>query len=139
MSPADRKSLGLKTDHEKQVANDAKAESEIQRDVENWLRQQGFWPRTPAYLDGKEPERGWYIHLYNTQKNPILLDLLILCNDGRYVEVELKTKTGLVRVEQTAILNTSHAIMARSSIEAIEKIRYWMQKTQTIDGKYEAV
>jgi len=84
----------------------------------------GYWPRTPAFLDGKAPPKGWYIHLHQSKKNPIILDLLILSHDGRYLELELKTAKGPVRPQQEAILK-GRASIARSIKEAIEEIQKW--------------
>ena len=126
LSTADRKALGVKTRAEITVAQEQKAEKDIQAVVENWLRQNGYWPRAPAFLDGKTPLCGWYIHLHDTKKNPIILDLLILGNDGRYLELELKTLTGGVRPEQEAILNApGRTGLARTTEDAIEMIRQW--------------
>jgi hypothetical protein len=137
MSAGDRAALGLVStvDVEREVAVKVgklvdRAEAEIQREVEGWLRLQGYWPRTPEYLDGRVPPRGWYVHLSpkGTKNNPILLDLVVLGLDGRYLEVELKTQTGAVRDGQAAILKSS-GVLCRSSVEAIEVLRGWM------DGK----
>ena len=37
---------------------------------------------------------GWYIHLPKAKGNPLILDLLIIHNDGRWLEIELKTGEG---------------------------------------------
>jgi len=127
MSAKDRKDLGLKTMAEKGESIDAASEAQIQTEVEAWLRLNGFWPRSDAYLDGKTPDKGWYFHLHKAKRNPILLDLLIMTLDGRCLELELKTETGPVRPEQKAILETTAcATMARSTVEAITKIKEWL-------------
>jgi hypothetical protein len=137
ISEVDREALGLVStaDMKRDVAVKVgkladRAEAEIQREVEGWLRINGFWPRTPEYLDGRVPPRGWYVHLSpkGAKNNPILLDLVVLGLDGRYLEVELKTQTGAVREGQAAILKSS-GVLCRSSAEAIEVLRGWM------DGK----
>jgi hypothetical protein len=137
MSEGDRAALGLVSTVEvkREVAVKAgklvdRAEAEIQREVEGWLRINGYWPRTPEYLDGRVPPRGWYVHLSpkGAKNNPILLDLVVLGLDGRYLEVELKTQVGSVREGQRAILRGS-GVLCRSSAEAIEVLRGWM------DGK----
>jgi len=128
MSAKDRKELGLKTMAEKEESIDAASEAQIQSEVEAWLRLNGFWPRSDAYLDGKKPPKGWYFHLNKAKRNPIMLDLLIMALDGRCLELELKTATGPVRPYQKSILETTAcATMARSTLEAIEKIKEWLK------------
>lgn len=124
MNPADRKACGLKTREEITAKQDGKAEKKIQAEVEAWLRIHGYWPRTPAFLDGKKPAKGWFIHLFSAQKNPIVLDLLILSHDGRYLELELKTERGPVRPQQAVILQ-GRAKIARSVLDAIKTIQEW--------------
>lgn len=134
MSEGDREALGLVSTVEeaREVTVKVgklvdKAEAEIQREVEGWLRINGYWPRTPEYLDGRVPPRGWYVHLSpkGAKSNPILLDLVVLGLDGRYLEVELKTANGAVRDGQAAILR-SGGVLCRSSVEAMEVLREWM-------------
>ena len=138
MSEGDRAALGLESTVEverKVVLKVEKAEAEIQREVEGWLRLNGFWPRVPEFLDGRVPERGWYVHLHETKRNPIVLDLLVLGLDGRYVEVELKTAKGGVRDGQAAILKGG-GVLCRSSVEAIEYLRGWMAGYDSpVEGK----
>ena len=141
MSEEDRAALGLVSTVEvergvaEKVEKDVeKAEAETQREVEGWLRLNGFWPRVPEYLDGRVPPRGWYVHLHETKRNPIVLDLLVLGLDGRYAEVELKTRTGSVRDGQAAILR-SGGVLCRSSMEAIDYLRGWMDGCDSFDGR----
>lgn len=88
---------------------DIRNEKELQSQCENWLRQHGYYPRTPAWINSLNVEsdfRGWYIHLHKTQKNPILLDLLIIDRDRNYIEIELKHEARLSK-EQAQIIATS--------------------------------
>jgi hypothetical protein len=124
MSDADRKSLGLRSNAEKSAAIDAKSEAEIQRTVENYLRQLGYESRTPDNIMRGKPRSGWFVHIHEAKKNPILLDLLILSNNGKFMELELKTSTGRIRPEQEKLLS-QHGVLARSSIQAIEQIKEW--------------
>jgi hypothetical protein len=129
MRPADRQSLGIQTPAELSAAYEAATEREIQRTVEAWLRQHGYYPRTPEFLDGKaQPDhRGWYVHLHETKRNPILLDLLVIRRDGgRWIEIELKTSAGRVRPQQQAILNAGGPVaLCRSAQEAIDELIMW--------------
>ena len=127
MRPEDRKALKLQTRAELEAAYDAAGEREMQRTVGNWLRQRGYWPRPGAFLDGSgKPERGWYIHLNETKRNPCLLDLMVIGLDGRCVEIEMKTATGRVRPEQAAILAAGGSVLlCRWAAEAIDGVVAW--------------
>jgi hypothetical protein len=128
MRPEDRKALNVQAPAELAQAYEAATEREIQRTVEAWLRQRGYYPRTPEFLDGKDmpDQRGWQVHLHETKRNPILLDLLVIGLDGRCIEVELKTATGGIRAEQHAILHAGGRVyLARSAAEAIGILTEW--------------
>lgn len=123
---ADRKAMGIKTRGEIDQSLEQKGEAEIQSTVENWLRLNGFWPRSPAYVTGEVPPCGWYIHLHKAKRNPYLLDLLILSpSDGRYLELELKTEKGKLKDHQKSICETDCAPVARSAKESIDIIKKW--------------
>ena len=126
MSPEDRKLHGLKTREEINEDFDDKAEKQIQREVEGWLKTKGFWPCTPAFLDGRKPPRGWFFHLVKPKGNMIMLDLIITALDGRSLWLELKTSNGGFRPGQREILDTTLcAKLARSTMEAMEIINEW--------------
>ena len=111
MSEKDRKELGLKNSLERTAAHQVKAEKDLQRQCEQFLMFSGYFPRTPVIIE-KLPElirlnqfKGWYVHLHKTKKNPLLLDLLILAGDsGKWIEIELKTKGGIIRNHQKTLL-----------------------------------
>lgn len=122
----ERDRLGVKTREESNAALQAKDEATLQRMVESWLKHRGYWPRTPAFLDGRTPPKGWYIHLHQTKKNPLVLDLLIIDPwDGRYLELELKTETGVLKDHQQVIVDVDGAKVARSAEEAVEAVKEW--------------
>ena len=100
-------------------------ESDTQKQVEAWLIHAGYWPRSPKYLTGDRPPRGWYIHVHEAQGNPILLDLLVLDFARGWYEIELKSARGRVRDAQVRILEASqgHAVLCRSAQDAIDYIR----------------
>jgi hypothetical protein len=81
-------------------------ESQLQKDVEGWLRLQGYRPRTPYEITRPGQCAGWYIHLNgkHAQGNPIILDLLILSAEGWYCEIELKSETGKPTTEQEELI-----------------------------------
>jgi hypothetical protein len=126
MRAEDRKALRVKTIEKIAEEYDEHSEREIQATVEAWLRQRGYWPRSPDWLGGGKPERGWYIHLNETKRNPILLDLLVIGLDGRCVEIELKTATGKARAAQEYILRAGGNVhLCRGAIDAMRVIREW--------------
>ena len=104
MSDADRTALGIKTVEERQVVNGFELEHELQRACENWLTLHGFRRRTPGDICRPGPCAGWFIHIHEAKRNPILLDLLILFSDGHYLEVELKARCGRISVEQDSLI-----------------------------------
>ena len=126
MSEADRKELGVKTRAEVSKKLEEKAERDIQNTVESYLRQLGYWPRTPEYLNGDKPESGWYFHLYNAKKNPMLLDVIVLSSTGagEYIEFELKAKGGQLRPQQAALV-TQGARVFYTAKDAMEYIKQW--------------
>ena len=131
MSPKQREELGLvstsmaaqrrETALLKSIKDD---EKRIQRTVEAYLVQLGYERRTPENIGRGMPRSGWFIHLHETKRNPILLDLLILSHTGKYLELELKTKDGAVRTEQKALI-AQGASLARAEEEAIHLIQEW--------------
>jgi hypothetical protein len=104
MSANDRKALGVLTMDECRVKHEAQTEKELQRLCEAWLTLHGFRRRSPEDIARPGPCAGWFIHLHETRQNPILLDLLILFQSGKYIEIELKTSTGKPSEEQKALL-----------------------------------
>jgi len=66
------------------------AEKELQRQVEQWLRLRGYHRRSESDINTVSGVRGWQVHLKETRRNPILLDILLLGSDGRFTEFELK-------------------------------------------------
>ena len=101
------------------------SEAAMQAQVESWLRHAGYWPRSPKFLNGDRPPRGWFVHVHQAQGNPILLDLLILDFARGWYEIELKTENGRMRVDQSAILaaQPGHSTLCRFAQDAIDAIR----------------
>lgn len=104
MGAADRKALKVMLPEERQAKIEAQTEKELQRLCENWLTLHGFRRRSPEEITRPGPCAGWFIHLNEAKKNPILLDLLVLFPDGRYIEIELKTLTGKPSAEQAELI-----------------------------------
>lgn len=102
-------------------------ESQLQRDAEAWLQHRGYLPRTSKALAGGAAPKGWYLHLNEARNNPLALDLLILANDGRWLEVELKRAGGRVRECQRQILAACPATarLCYSLAEMVATVTEW--------------
>lgn len=74
------------------AAPPAEREADLQLEVEQWLEGLGYWRRSASTIAAGRPPVGWQIHIIAAQKNPLLLDLLLLNNDGTWLELELKTR-----------------------------------------------
>ena len=110
------------------------SERAIQAGVEALLTRRGYWPRNAKHLDnmdaGDRPPRGWLIHLHRCRENPYLLDILLLGNDGRFLEIELKTARGRLTREQRVILTAqpAHTALARAEAAAIAAVENWEER-----------
>ena len=101
-------------------------ESAFQRDAEKWLEFRGYWRRTAGNIDAAPPPSGWQFHVRNAQGNPLLLDLVLLGNDGRYVEIELKTATGRLAMNQSRLVESGkNAHVARSLDDLRHIVGQW--------------
>ena len=116
------------TDEAKDKAAD-RQEKHLQRECEAWLQMHGYWKRTPTWIMAGTPPRGWQFHLDNARKNPMLLDILLLGNDGRYFEIELKH--GKVRwssPEQEALCTVHGYPCVRMFVDLVAKVEAWEQQ-----------
>lgn len=106
MSAADRKSFDppILLPAERIAKLEAQSEKELQVRVENWLTLHNFRRRTPEDIKRPGSCAGWFIHMHKAKCNPIILDLLILLPDNRYIEIELKTLTGDPSPEQSTLI-----------------------------------
>lgn len=135
MSEKDKKELGV-------IPQGAKVEIKEERDLQNLCETEllrfGFRRRTPDDIKRQGPMSGWFIHLHNAKKNPIILDLLILFIDGTFLEIELKTKDGVVSDEQKEIVARG-GFLCRTFDEFKDVIRIHMnRKTDQEEEEYEA-
>lgn len=106
-----------------------RTEADLQARCERWLQSKGFYPRTQKCLDNiSQSLLGWYVHLAQCEGNPLLLDLLILHRDGRYLEVELKTEKGRVSKHQSALVEHSPvtARLVRSYDAFVSEVQDWI-------------
>ena len=121
MNQEDRKALGLMEPWERQHKAGVELEKELQRQCENWLTLHGFRRRTPDDICRSGDCAGWFIHINEAKRNPILLDLLILFSDGHYSEVELKSRCGKPSVEQDSLIQRG-GVLCRTLEEFIIEI-----------------
>ena len=111
--------VGLETD-------DFELEREFQSACERWLVMRGYWRRTEGRIFEGPPERGYFLHLHQAVGNPLILDLLILGNDGRFLEVELKTETGAVKKFQKRLVKDSEsAVLVRDLPAFVGAVLAW--------------
>lgn len=126
MSPADRKREGVLLPAERKEKRDIKVEKELQKLVEDWLHLAGWWRRSPADIRAELPPKGWQIHLHKAQRNPLLLDILLLANDRCYFEFELKLPGGRYSSKEQEILCEHHDKPKFETLEeVIEAVEEW--------------
>ena len=101
---------------------DVKQERTLQADAERWLTLHGFRLRTPDEILRPGDCAGWFIHLHEAKRNPILLDLLILYADGTWREVELKSETGKPNPHQAALIARGGKL-ARNMTEFVAAVK----------------
>ena len=87
-----------------EAAPEVACERDLQEACEAWLVARGYRRRTEGMIAAGMPPRGWFVHLHRAVGNPLLLDLLILGNDGRFLEVELKGPKTAVERHQAKLL-----------------------------------
>ena len=108
---------------------EAGKEAELQRDVEKWLESRGYWRRTPDSISpGFPPPKGWQVHIHQAKRNPILLDILLLSHDGRYIEIELKTRSGKLKKHQVPLVESDNGRLARCLEDAQKVVLEWEEK-----------
>ena len=108
--------------------HEARSEAKLQAEVEGLLHMLGYWRRSKDWIRaGERPPSGWQFHMFNARKNPMLLDVLLLGNDGRYVEFELKVPGGRWTSEEQRVLCEEHgARKFENSEDAITYVKEWM-------------
>jgi len=106
---------------------DAGLEKELQAHCENWLALRGYKRRTPEdIVAGEADGRGYFVHMHAAKRNPILLDLLILGSDGRYIEIELKGPNGKPTKEQAKIImHSPSAFLVNQFYLFCETVERW--------------
>ena len=90
---------------------DVEREADLQKRVDDWLHLRGYWHRTSADILCKQlPPAGWQIHIHRAKRNPFLLDKLLLRNDGRWCEFELKMPGGAWSGPEQRALCEAHGL-----------------------------
>ena len=115
--------FGEPTTYETRQAEYAKGqEVKFQADAEAFLRYKGFAPRTPQWLGKGRPESGWYVHLHNTEGNPLLLDILVMPHNGGWFELELKASGGKLRKAQQQIIEQSERCHECRTMDEVKQL-----------------
>lgn len=123
MDAAAREALKVLTPEERTAGVEKMDERKLQTQCESWLTLHGFRSRTPREILRLGECAGWFVHIHEAKRNPILLDLLVLFADGRYLEIELKTKEGRATSEQHQIIAQHGGKLCRSLQEFIEVMK----------------
>ena len=105
-------------------------EKELQAACERWLVAAGYQRRTEKRILSGSPEMGWFVHMPKTRGNPIIMDLMVLGNDGRFLEVELKHRSGKVRPSQKALVEMGGAVLCRSLAAFARAVRDWEREME---------
>ena len=109
-------------------------EKQLQNACERWLTLHGYRRRTPDDIAADDGLcRGYFVHLHDAKRNPILGDLLILHKNGRYLEIELKTATGKLTAEQGDLEATGWITVCRSLVQFIELLESEIPKHPTLE------
>jgi hypothetical protein len=120
MSEADKKTLGHST------AEPSEYEAPFQSDAEKWLNYRGYWSRTEKNIAAGPPPMGWYMHFRKAKGNPLVLDLIIQGNNGRWFEPELKSATGRTLKHQRELIEQSeHCCSVRTMDEFKAAVNKW--------------
>lgn len=104
------------------------SETELQRHAENWLRQRGYMRLTADLAESEHAapmRRGWFGHLVDAERNPLLPDLMIW--DGymhRFFGIELKTRNRYQR-GQKEMIDMLCWIECRTLDEVKEQVTAW--------------
>ena len=126
MSKEDRKAFGIMTNAEAQAKGETRVERKLQADCERWLTLHGYRRRTPDDIaDCDRNTVGWFSHLHDAKRNPILADLLIMRRNA-YIEIELKAgKAGRLSNEQHTLAEYQWITVCRSLAEFIKVMEAW--------------
>jgi len=107
MSQKDLDMMGWKTTAQRWEWLKGRCEDEFLREVIKWLTAHGFESRNKKTFGAKTPKYGWFMHMNEAQKNPMILDVPVWTLDGHFTELELKIKDGVVSKNQKFILEIS--------------------------------
>ena len=109
-------------------------ERDLQVACERWLVMRGYWRRSEAKIMQGPPPKGYFIHYPGSRAigNPLILDLLILGNDGRFLEAELKGPETRIEKHQAKIVKDCPvaSFLTRDFIEFMSKVLEWEKEKQ---------
>lgn len=100
------------------------AEAELQLACEQALEVAGFRRRTHEAIRAGRPPAGWFFHFPQARGNPLVLDLLVLLNNGEWLEVELKGAATRIAEHQRLLVeqNPQRRAVVRSVMELAEMV-----------------
>jgi hypothetical protein len=104
-------------------------EKDFQKAVNEWLESIGFAKRNSksiATTNGNGGVNGWQVHVHRAIGNPILLDVLLLRDDGQWLEFELKTALGGLSDAQALLIGADTKRVCRSMDEVKELVGRWL-------------
>lgn len=105
------------------------AEKTLQKQCEGWLANHGYSRLTEGDITNGTPNRGYQFHLNRPKGNPLLLDILLLSWDGRYLHVELKIPPIRWQPGQEELIAQGYGKLCTSFNEFEETVKKWETKT----------
>jgi hypothetical protein len=107
-----------------------RAEKDLQQACEGLLRQWGYRPSTAPEIEASvkqdaTPVKGWYVHLWRCEGNPLLPDLLIFDATMRHaLPIELKV-VSVYQPGQREFINSGRWIECRDVPQFVEVVKGW--------------
>ena len=111
------------------TAHEQHCEAQFEKDAERWLEHRGYLRRSKDNIAGGVPPCGWQLHFPQAQGNPLVLDIILLRVDGRYLEIELKTEAGKVKKHQRELWAMAGKL-CRTMFELKQVIEEWENKKE---------
>jgi len=117
---------GLKPDPNAGEKRVMALEKELQTQVEQWLTLRGY-RRLTADNAQRDPTdcRGYFGHWTQSKRNPLMLDLLILNDAGRYLMLELKVGTVKWQPGQCELIAQGYGWLVQTFNQAIAIVVTW--------------
>ncbi len=107
---------------------DKKLERELQSQAEGWLANRGYARMTAENIEAGPPLAGYQFHLHKAKGNPVLLDILLLRPDGKYMMIELKVKPVRYQPGQEALIARGYGKLCTTFEELVDAVENWEMK-----------